>query len=180
MKKWKRTGFGVSRPLISLRAIAHHSLSFPSTYTYMDFLSLLSTSIWQLLGCNKNPNSKNIGHYLSSDYYKSGTKTLQRMDRVQKTSWEICSRSCLPNTRAWSQSPGPHSSMSHCFFMTWCLYRVYQYFSNVMWLHSTWESCKMQILILFLCDETWGSVFLPGFQMMSMNQFITLLPHLLT
>lgn len=88
----------------------------------------------------------------------------------------------LPNGRAWSQSPGPHShsSTSHCLFMPCCLYCVHQCFSNVMRLYNTWESYKMQILIQYLCDETWGSVFPPGFQMMPMNQVITFLPHLLT
>lgn len=173
-----------SGPLIPLRAVAHCSLSFPSTYTYTDVLSLLSTDIWQLLRCNKNSNIKNIKHYLPSDYYKSGTKTSWGMDRVQEASsenLEICSRSCaIPNGRAWPQSPAPHSRTSHCLFMPWCLYCVHQCFSDVMGLYNAWESYKMQILIQYLCDETWGSVFLPGFQMMPMNQIITFLPHLLT
>ena len=131
-----------------------------------------------MLRCNKNLNSKNITHCLPNDYYESGTKTLLtygcRWGSILRESERFAQGHVLLNNRAWSQSPGPHSSTSHCLFMSWCLYCVHRCFSNVMWIYSTWKSCKMWILIQYFCDETWGSLFLQDFQMMPMHQVITL------
>lgn len=54
----------------------------------MGFFSLLNTDLGHLWRRNQNLNSKNMTYYLSSDYYKSGTKALGRMDRVEEESSE--------------------------------------------------------------------------------------------